>query len=401
MLATWSPVLLLLYAPWLVRELTGLLARHGNDRLDRAIPDELPMTAGEWLVDRIAQLRYPVAALVTDRREDAYRPRDGVIQLHAQTFFKADPVYWAAAAHELGHARLHAEFPLAMVVRRTADWLRAGLVAAGVGLTIGRVLYALPAAGALAFGCFALAAISAVFTLIDEAAASVIAYRELRASAALTAAHRRAIVHMLVVWFATYALSYGSYALLLRYWPLIDALAGGHAVAASPLTGLARAAAMVATVGCAGAMVLQLTWMLSPRAHRKAFAGTWGPILGWASSVVVVWLAWDHRVDAGYAWCAILAFATSARTWLAVIDLLLAIPRRLTRYVLSSCQSHGPERSERYLDASKQGQALVRGGNAWLTRLDEQAHNEPPWLARLSALTALGYLPLVVALWLG
>ncbi len=396
-LATWSPVLLLLYVPRLVQELTGLLARHGGDGLDRAIPDELPMTAGEWLVDRIARLRHPIAALVTDRREDAYRPGDGVIQLHAQTYFKADPVYWAAAAHELGHARLHAEHPLAIVARRTAGWLRAGLIASGVGLTLGRVLYALPAAGALGLRCFALAAGTTIFTLIDEAAASAIAYRELRASPALTAVHRRAIARMLVTWFATYALTYAAYALLLRYWPLIDALAGDRGASASPLTGLARGAAMVATVGCASAMVWQLAWMLAPRSVARA---GWGVVLEWASGVALVGLAWNHRVDATYAWCAMLALASSSRTWLAVIDLLLRIPHVLTRYVLSSCQSHGPERSERYLDAVQQGRALVSGGNDWLSRLDQQALNEPPWFLRLAALTALGYLPLIAALWL-
>jgi hypothetical protein len=123
-------------------------------------------------------------------------------------------------------------------------------------------------------------------------------------------------------------------------------------------------------------------------------------VIGWASSVVLVWLAWNHRVDATYAWCAMLALASSSRTWLAVIDLLLQIPHALTRYVLSSCQSHGPERSERYLEAVRQGRALVSGGNDWLSRLDQHALNEPPWFMRLSALTALGYLPLIAALWL-
>jgi hypothetical protein len=133
------------------------------------------MTAGEWLVDRIARLRYPIAAVVTDREGDAYWPAAKLIQLRDQTFFKADPVYGSTAARELGHARVHAEAPAGHRPALTTTPLRGGLIAAGVGLAIGRVLYGLPLAGTLACRCFAIAAGSTIFTLIDGAAASVVA----------------------------------------------------------------------------------------------------------------------------------------------------------------------------------------------------------------------------------
>lgn len=403
-LVTWSPVLALLYAPSLVTQLVSLLARHCDDGLDRRIPDELPMTAGEWLVERIAWLRTPIAALVTDEGADAYRPANKLIQLHQRTYFKADPVYWATAAHELGHARAHAEFPVLMALRRFTTRLRPGLIAAGTGLLLGRVLYALPVAGALAFRCFALAAGSTIVTLIEEAAASAIAYRELRDHAALTAVHRRAIARSLITAFATYLVTYASWALLLRYWPLVEALAGDRGAQPSELTGLGHAVAAAATIGCAAMIISRLTWMLAPERHGgvASLEGWWVRIelFGWGSSVVLLWLAWDHRVDAAYAWCAILAFATSYRTWLLAGSVLALIPDRLVRYVLSSCQSHGPERTRRYLDAVKQGANLVRNGNGWLARLQQHATEAPSWFDRLLALTALGHVPLLVALWL-
>lgn len=403
-LVTWWPVLALLYVPWLARQLVGLLALHCRHTLDRRIPDELPVTAGEWLVDRIAQLRTPIAALVTDEDIDAYWPASRLIQLREQTFFKADPVYWATAAHELGHARLDAERPRFSALRGIAARLRIGLIAAGVGLTLGRVLYALPAAGALAFRCFALAAGSTIFTLIDEAAASVVAYRELRGHAALTAVHRRAIARMLITSFSTYLVKYVSYAALLGYWPLVEALAGDHGAQPSQLTGLGHVVALAATIGWAAAIVSRLTWMLAPAPH----GGVLGPndrwfvieLIGWVSSLVVIWLAWDRRVDATYAWCAILALATSYRTWLGASYLVLLIPDILARHVLSSCQSPGIDRTPRYLDAVKQGADLVRGGNRWLSWLKQHDREEPPWFDRLRALTALGAVPLLVALWL-
>src|SRR5262249_54394096 len=79
--ATWWPVLALLYVPWLAQELACLLAQRSRHALDHCIPDALPMTAGEWLVERISRLRYPIAALVTDRDSDAYWPAARLIRL--------------------------------------------------------------------------------------------------------------------------------------------------------------------------------------------------------------------------------------------------------------------------------------------------------------------------------
>lgn len=403
-LVTWLPVLALLYIPWLAQELACVLAQRSRHVLDHRIPDDLPMTAGEWLVDRIARLRYPIAALVTDRERDAYWPAAKLIQLREQTFFKADPVYWSTAAHELGHARVHAEVPLVTALRLTATRLRWGLIAAGVGLAIGRVLYALPIAGALAFRCFAIAAGSTIFTLIDEAIASVIAYRELRASPALTAAHRRAVARTLITAYATYLVTYVAYAALLRYWPLFERLAGDRAPSPAQLTGVGWTVAAAATVGCVVKIVLRLTWMLAPEAHRAAvWRGNrwlWLGVTTWLSNVIVIYLAWDHRVDPAYAWCAMFAFATSWGTWFAAIHLPLMILHGIVAHVLSRYRGPGHHRTARYLDAVKQGADLIRGGNRWLQRLARERAADPPWLDRLVALTALGFVPLLVALWL-
>jgi Zn-dependent membrane protease YugP len=403
-LATWWPVLALLYVPWLAQELALVLAQRTRHTLDHRIPDDLPMTAGEWLVDRIARLGYPIAALVTDQEGDAYWPAARLIQLRVQTFFKADPVYWSTAAHELGHARVHVEAPVVWALRLTATRLRGGLIAAGVGLAIGRVLYALPIAGTLAFRCFAIAAGSTIFTLIDEAAASVLAYRELRASPALTAAHRRAATRMLIAAYATYLVTYVAYALLLRYWPLFERLAGDRAPAPAELTALGWGIAAVVTAGCAVKIVLRLTWMLAPAAHRdlvwRGYRWLWLGVMTWLSNVIVIWLAWDHRVDPVHAWCAMFALATSYGTWLGVIHLPLAVIHTIVARRLSAYRGPGHHRTARYLDAVAQGAELIRGGNRWLERLTKERTADPPWHDRLGALTALGFVPLLVALWL-
>jgi len=215
-LVTWWPVLALLYVPRLAQLLAGALARHSRDALDHEIPDALPMTAGEWLAERLARLGYPIAALVTNEHTDGYRPGDRLIQLTDATYFKADPVFWVTAAHELGHARIHAEFPIVAALRAGATWLHAPLVAAGIGLAFGRVLHAMPIAGTLAFRCFAIAVALEIFTLLDEALASALAYREIGESDAITAVHRRAIRRFLATAFASYLVSDAAHALLLR-----------------------------------------------------------------------------------------------------------------------------------------------------------------------------------------
>jgi hypothetical protein len=157
-LVTWWPVCALLHVPRLAQLLAVAIALRTKATLDHQIPDELPMTAGEWLTGRLAEIGYPIGTIVTDKPGNCYRPASRLIQLSEETHFKADPVYWATAAHELGHARLRTELPIIGWLRTTAIWAGTGLVATGIGLAFGRVLYGLPRAGEFAFGCFAVAA---------------------------------------------------------------------------------------------------------------------------------------------------------------------------------------------------------------------------------------------------
>ena len=403
-LVTWWPVLALLYVPCLAQMLAGMLARYSRSALDHKIPDALPMTAGEWLAERLARRGDAIAALVTNEHRDGYRPGDQLIQLRDETYFKADPVFWSTAAHELGHARIHAEFPIVAILRASAAWMRFLLVAAGIGLLFGRVLYAIPIAGTLAFRCLAIAAALQIFTLVDEALASVLAYRELRESEAITTVHRRAIRWVLATAFSTYLVTAAAYALLLRYWPLVEALAGDHAVRASRLTGLGWTAALACSIGCVAGILARLTWMFAPGSVADALKmrGGWSVVLSLVraySIVVLLWLTWDHRVDTTYAWCAIVAFAASSDAWLSLLRLLFQVPDHFFAvWVLSRLP--GVHHTSRYVRALDQGFDLVRAGNRRLRELSERSRENPSWPNRILALIKLGYVPLLVAVWL-
>jgi Zn-dependent membrane protease YugP len=389
----------------LVQALALALSDRTQSSLDHQIPDELPMTAGEWLAERLARLGYPIAAIVTDKLGDAYRSREKLIQLTDATYFKADPAYWAIAAHELGHARIRNELPIIGSLRTIAGWVSRTLVAAGTGLALGRVLYALPRSGELAFGCFAIAAGVRIFVLINEAHASVLAYRELRANDAIDFVHLRAIRRVLVAAFATYLATYGAYALLLRYWPLVEAIAGDHGAQARELTWLGWTVAVPVSLWCVLVIVARLTRMFTP----GEMAALFGPfqalpvlvaLVRTIPIVALLWLGWDRRVDVTYAWCAVVAFAVSSKTWLLIMDLPFVIPRLIASMFVNKLAGPGVDRTSRYVRARQQGAALVQAGNARLVRIYQRYYAAPSWPYRLTALAKLGYVPLLVAFWL-
>jgi Zn-dependent membrane protease YugP len=373
LLAYW-PVLLLLYAPRLAQLISVVIAERTQSTLDHRIPDEMPKTAGEWLERELLRLRIGVRAVVTDQHTDAYRPRDKIIQLRDTTSFKADPVYWATAAHELGHAHNRVRFPLVGALRTLSVLLTIPLLAAGVALVAGHVLYAIPVAGTLAFACFAIAAALPVFVLVDEALASIYAYRRLRVEGA---AHVRPIRAVLVTAFATYFVTHASYALLLTQWSLLETLA--HPVQHATLTTLGWIFAVVLAAASAAAFVL------------KDGALRWVPI------TLLVLLVWDV-VDPAYAWCVIAALAASWRVWYRVAHLPAALPYGLVAMFAKRFEGPGVEQTTRFLVKRDLGRRAIESGNAMIEHLrarwrDSTWHHVASW-------TRLGYLPLLVVIWL-
>jgi len=55
-LRTWWPVLLLVYVPSLVKTVMRIAFTRSLRRLDESHPDDMPLTAGEWLAREIGRL---------------------------------------------------------------------------------------------------------------------------------------------------------------------------------------------------------------------------------------------------------------------------------------------------------------------------------------------------------
>lgn len=395
-LLTYWPVFLLLALQHLVEVVASVAALRMRARLDDAIPDTLPQTAGEWLAERLAALRIGVTAIVTDRHANAYHPRDRLIHLDARTHFKADPVYWASAAHELGHARLRVEAPFVGHLRSAADMLRGPLLGAGVGLAFGYVLYGIPLAGTLAFACLAAAAATGIGVLLDEALASVLAMRELRANDAIDFVHLRAARTMLILWFLTYVARYVTCAVMLGWWPVVVEPASAHELAVAGWV----ACAVLSLASIVG-IVLRLVELLAPgalaRYPRFESYASYGAALAIAA---LIWIVWDYRLDPLYAWCVIAAIAASYRVWIA----LLCVPRVALQVVLAMIvpRFSGPRIAYTPEPLAKQRArtAAVRAGNARLAAIARHWRHHPPLAYRLAHLAKLGYLPLLVTFWL-
>jgi Zn-dependent membrane protease YugP len=383
----------------------GVWSRHDWDN-----DDDLPQTAGEWVTERLATV--DANAIVTDDASpgtsNAYHVNHGVIQLTHETYFKPDPVYWAIAAHELGHAHIHHRHPVAAWVLRRAKWLAKVLAWFGVGLAMGNALYALPGVTDLAFALLVTAAVLALAELVDEAWASRWAYRELCTSAHLTPRHLRAVRAALRAAFGTYAITYAAHAVLLTQWGLVERLTGEGRLGELGSLGVAGTILVIATllVGALYAFVSLRITLGSVAFRRRAAELRKGfDVIAIVFQVLLLGslaLMWNLRGDTIWAWCVILA-VVRVSSLVASLLALPGLPVLLFGKVLAKhLDGPGLERSTVYERALASGRGLIKQGNERAKFLAFERTQVSPTLAhRLSELLQLLYVPLFVVYLLG
>jgi Zn-dependent membrane protease YugP len=407
LLGRWWPFLLLLYVPTLARLLSNLAYHVVKSRLDHAIPDELPETAGEWLNRRIIAdgLGSAPRTLVQskDRTRNAYFEDEHVIVLSDETFFKRDPAYWAVAAHELGHAEVRARHRVRAALYRGAHLPKWALSTFGVALVIGNILYGVPGMTDLGFRCLAGALLLGGFVLVEEAHASRTAMRLLAGEPAMTPTHLRAARLTLLFALFTYVADFVARAALLACWPRVVALTGagllGHV--ADPLSGWRHTLVAIGTGVALAYALWRLFAMSAPPATRERYF-LLGVALGLCFHVALLFLiieVWDHSADSAHIWSVYLALipAMSTVAFLAALPglplalLLVRVHERLlARY-------GGIERSTAFLDARKRGERLVRSGDSSVMEMLLRRHERTFLTGELAKLL---YLPLLVSYWL-
>ncbi len=261
--AAW-PIYALAAAPSLLVATANVVGRW----YQRPTPSVFARSAAEWLIDRarlFPDLGLTIAELERGNRRNFYHPTSRTIVLSDRVRDEHTARAYAIAAHELGHALVHAWAPR---LGAASTWCRgyttmafrfASLLLLGIALT-GAAAW-LP----LAWSLFLLAAATQALILFDEAAASWLAMRELRLIS-VEAEPRRAARRYLLAAFSTYGGRALAFALPLFTWTLWSGFFGDGLLHPAPLlTGLSAALAALTAplviVGCS----LVLAVLLIPR----------------------------------------------------------------------------------------------------------------------------------------
>jgi Zn-dependent membrane protease YugP len=399
--SNWWWIAILLYVPKLAHSVAMIAYMRGAYRLDAAIPDDLPYTAGEWLareIDRLG-LEGRVRAIVSDGvRRNAFHARSSVIQLHADTHFKRDAVQWATAAHELGHAQFWLRYP------RLAGWLHRGEIAcyvlaiAGAGIAIGNALFALPGATQLAHELLVAAAILQLSRLGTEAHASILGQRSLRASPLLGSHHLRSSRGAMMLAFGTYFAVAASRLLLLTQWHLVERITAIPRV--PPLASLTTFGFVVAAVLTLVLAVVVAAHVLALIASRRDAAALQLANLVAIVRVVAVagfgYLVWNCRADATYGYFVMAAATQAVGVIVGVLGLPLAVVDRLVvaPIVNRALETGGVHRTRELERDRFAGRRLVDDGNTAAKELATVAVTSRVWV-----LAQLAFVPLVVAFW--
>ena len=408
LLRTWWPLLLLVYVPSLVRTVMRITITRAMRRLDESHPDDMPLTAGEWLARQIDQLRlhWRVRTVVTDEDAklslDAYHPFHGVIQLSAETHFKRDPMHWAIAAHELGHARFHLTWPRLGRVTIAALFIKRTFIATAIALLIGNVAFALPHVTDIALVLFASCIALHGFVLGDELVASTYAMDMLRATPGFRRSHLRSARRMLSLAFSTYAISFLSRALLLTQWPLVVSLTRDPMV--PPLATLTPLGAVFAVALSVVLAIAALTRLLSKLVKLRGRIGMIGAIamlLAKPALIAFLLLVWNTQADPTFAWCVMFAlisvqifFVVALMLPMFLVDLFL-LDRFTKKWVVDI--THRTAELRRDFEA---GKAQRKVGNRAIAELLERAQMMPPLESRLLEVLHFSSIPLLIAFWL-
>jgi Zn-dependent membrane protease YugP len=408
LLRTWWPVLLLVYMPSLVGTVMRIVLTRSFRRLDESHPDDMPLTAGEWLEREIYRLglHWQVRTVVTDDRAklslDAYHPFQGVIQLSAETHFKRDPMHWAIAAHELGHARFHIAWPRLARVTIAALYLKRTLIATAVALLIGNVAFALPHVTDAALVLFAACVALHGFVLGDELIASLFAMDSLRAMPGFERSHVRSARRALALAFSTYAISFLARAVLLTQWPLVveltrDAMVPPLATLTVFGTVLAAALSIVLVVGA-------LTRVLAKHVRvpdRVLTVGVVAMLLANPAVVALLLLVWNTHGDPSFAWWVMLAlvpvqgyFVIALMLPMVFVDAFVLTPFT-KKWIVDTTH-----RTAELLRDYAAGKAQRKVGNLAIAELIAKAETSPPLEHRLLQVMHLSYIPLLIAVWL-
>lgn len=302
--------------------------------LDRKHPDDLPLTAGEWVNARALDLGLGgltvLAAPEKSGVGDAYFPSANTIVLSGSTYAKNDVSFWAIGAHELGHAIVHRGSWLWSAITRLARLERGSVVAVGSMLMVANMWYRLPVVADVAFWLFVAALAGDVLVMIDEARASFVARGLLSQDPALDDKLVATGTYRLMAAFGTYlGFSIGRAILVLEWHVIAEAVAKRGPYV--PSGALSSAEVVAAALASLTLVVSAVFWGV--RVVRKApFPSLLRRMATQAvrgGVALVLWLVvWDQPFGMAFIACCVLALysvRSIAIVWLVPFVFVFAI----------------------------------------------------------------------------
>ncbi len=413
---TWGVYIALSVVGFLLPLVTSVAYEMIRTRLDRMHPDTLPVSAGEWLRDQVAQRGLAdLRVLIHPDKQggvDAYAPNATTILLSQLTFRKSDPTYWAIAAHELGHALVHRSARVLAVAFSVARSGKGVLLAIAGTLTLVNTLFRSQELNQVLMSCALGALAFSTVVLVDEAAASVRAMRVLRGDERLGPLELRAARHALWAAFGTYLAGFvGTSVFVLSADAFVAALEQAPPlVAAAPPSRLRLAAAAVTT------LMLLLLVARDTRSLRRTIPATSVDQVGrerrvhqrreltrGAVALVFVALVYDLPYGLLFMFASVLAIRASIRVVVVLtmplyllLGLLLFIPASLVAVLLlrrTQTETNGTDAAVPEAEMTTSEAAMTESMLAFV--------NQPPLRDRLArAFAVLGTLPVVVIFWM-
>jgi Zn-dependent membrane protease YugP len=391
-----------------------------RSRLDQAHPDTLPTHAGAWLREQLERRSLSDAIDVRidpseKRRVDAFSPSGSFIVLSQLTYCKADPSFWAVAAHELGHALVYRSSWLVAAIFSVARQGSTFLLGLAGTLAFSNILFRSQVVNqvlmAAALAGFALELV----VLIDEALASVRAMAILGQDERLGRRELRGAGLTLLVAFGTYLVgAVGTGIFVVERDVFIRALALAPPFEPGPLPSTFRLillAVLTLLVSWLAARELRILVHGEPAhtleavqsaARRRIFRD----VIRGATTLSFVALAYDMPFGLAFVFACVFAIRSSLVTVLllamppmAVCSLCCIAPVLMALAALTMKYARD-EQSAAFDAATASSHAEVIRSQDEFRRAALALHNDPPWTERTKRFAvAFGALPMVVLFW--